>query len=903
MSNVNNDVSVNGNVGGVSGGAGVDDSIGVVKKRNGQFEKVDHSKITNRIECLTKGVLRDGTVIGKPLDMSSGDIVKAVIAKIADNITTSELDEYAAKFCASKSPEDYQYSILGGRIVASNHQKNTIGSFVATMKLIYENKLNNGDSYPLLNRDVYKFIMRHSHDLEYMIDSVRDFMFDYFGFETLKRGYFLRRQDNHVSNINVVETPQYMFMRVAIALTLAKRNLDSPKQQLENIKVTYDALSHGKYIHATPTLFNAGTHHQQLSSCFLLGIGDSIGDDGGIPDCWKVCAQISKGSGGIGIGLQTIRATGTLIAGTSGRSDGIIPLIKVIERIAIYVNQGGGRRPGAIKISIEPWHGDIFDFLQLKKNIGIDEFRARGLTYALWMPDLFMKRLKESISGDKKVYWSLMCPHQCPGLYETYGDEFETIYQKYESEGRYIKQVDIMKLWSEILTAQKETGGPDILYKDAVNRKNNQMNLGVIRNSNLCSEILEYSDDQQYAVCNLASISLVAFIKRDNDTGNPYFDYDELVKTCQIAHKNLNAVIDVNAYPHEKCRVSNLRHRPVGLGTQGFADAMLELGISFEITNENGTVEISKEARKFNLKVAEAMYYACISASADLAEERTIGMSRLKTMYDGGLFKYCDNGLDIDMSALSEDDRRLLQRLNPIKDELERDNFLGSYSSFIGSPSSMGKLQFHLWNVDVDNSTYDWTTLLEKISKYGLRNSLVRADMPTATTAQILGNSECTEPYKYCVYTRRVTAGEFAVVNQYMQQDLKDLNLWTDEIKSDIIRLRGSIQDISSIPQHIKDKHRTAYEISPKTLQILAADRGAFIDQTQSTNYYMRRCNNNILTNVHMGAWKMGLKTGMYYLRREPLQHPVQFTVDKGFTVGGDGGDSAEGEACVSCSA
>jgi ribonucleoside-diphosphate reductase alpha chain len=865
-----------------------------VCKRDGNLEEAQFEKVTNRIEYLRKGVLSDGTVIGEPLMVSGITIAREVIAKIADKITTSELDEFAAKFCASLAIEDHQYCILGGRIAASNHQKNTIRSFSETVRLLYENKRANGQSFPLLNRTVYKFVQANARELESIICHERDYNLDYFGFETLKKAYFISRKDGA---LYICETPQHMYMRVAIALTVRNNNFTFKKDKMDHIKATYDCLSLGKYSHASPTMFNAGTHTEQLSSCYLLGISDSMVENGGIPDCWKACAEISKVAGGIGIGIQTIRSSGSDIVGTGGKSDGIVPMVRVFNDISRYVNQGG-RRPGAIKLSIEPWHADILQFLDLKKNIGAEEQRARDLTYALWMPDIFMRRLEEAIKTSKEVKWSLMCPNQSVGLYTSYGEEFDALYEKYEHEGKYVKQVSIMDLWTEILTSQKETGGPDILFKDAINSKSNQKNLGVIRNSNLCSEILEYSDEKEYAVCNLASISLSAFVKTEND--KTWFDYEDLKETCKIAHKNLDHIVDINFYPMEKCRLSNLKHRPVGLGTQGFADALLMLKLPFEITTDEDRkiAVISEETRLFNKKVAETMYYACLEASMELARDREEKMCELAKLATPLIFS--ENGLNVLNIYDHEDKASTIAELRPIQQELSRDKYFGSYSSFIGSPTSELKLQYHLWGVNPLPGFLDWESLLKSISKYGLRNSLVRADMPTASTAQVLGNSECTEPYKYCIYTRRVTAGEFVVVNKHLHKDLKDLNLWNAKIKKDIIRYRGSIQEIKEIPLHIRDMYKTAFEISKRTIQLLAADRGAFIDQTQSMNYFVARPTNNLLSNIHLGAWKLKLKTGMYYLRREPVEHPIQFTVEKGFVINGQTDNKTE---CVSCTA
>jgi ribonucleoside-diphosphate reductase alpha chain len=879
-----------------------------VRKRDGQLEKAQFGKVTNRIEYLARGVLRDGTIIGPVLDRVSAETVaKAVITRIADQITTTELDEFAAKYCASLATEDHQYTILGGRIAASNHQKNTISSFVETMRLLYENKHpDTGKPSPILKRSVYKFITRYGKELEAMIDSKRDFLFDYFGFETLRKTYLLKRQDE--PGINIVETPQHMYMRVAVAIN--HRSTGNHNQNMAFIKETYDALSLGRYSHASPTMYNAGTPLEQLASCFLLGIADSMVDEGGIPDCWKACAEISKCAGGIGIGMSPIRAAGTLITGTGGKSDGLVPMLRVFNNIARYVNQGG-RRPGAFKITIEPWHPDIFDFLDLKKNNGAEERRCRDLNFALWVPDIFMRRLKQAIEKNEPVMWSLMCPHKCPDLYTTYGAQFDALYEKYENEGRYNRQVDITVLWYAILASQKETGGPDILFKDSINSKNNQANLGVIRNSNLCSEILEYSDENEYAVCNLASMSYVAFVKKDQN-GMPYFDFEDFMHCCKVAHINMDKIIDINHYPMHKCRKSNLRHRPLGQGTQGFADALLELGLSFEVTNDAGINTINPKTREFNLIVAECFYYACLESSMNLAKERHVNMKHLSHLYKAGRLKFKNDGLDVDLlsSDLDTYDLVLIDELRPIEPELDRDSHWGAYSSFLGSPISEGKLQYHLWGVkprtEGGNNSYgislDWESLITSIMSYGVRNSLVRADMPTASTAQILGNSECTEPYKYVIYTRRVTAGEYVVVNRYLHQELQDRGLWNNNVKKDIVRNRGSIQNIIGIPTEIKLKYLTAFEISKKTIQTLAADRGPFIDQTQSTNMHVARPTDKVLTNMHIGGWKMGLKTGMYYLRREKTAHPIQFTVDGGFKIQ----DTTEtGDACTSggCSA
>lgn len=885
-----------------------------VTKRNGELEQVEFEKVTNRIKFLCLGVLPDGSSIGESLnDVCHITVAQKVISQITDKISTSELDEDAARFCASKAKDSYQYGVLGGRILASNHQKSTISSFSKTMQLLYENKKPDGSFYPLIDRKFYKFVSRNGRQLDDMIDHTRDFRFDYFGIMTLlggpgKPGYILRRHDGA---LDVAETPQHLYMRVVVCLHINDRRPIG--EVLDSIKRTYDMLSLGMYSHASPTMYNAGTHCQQLSSCFLLGIADTMDneefmeEDGSIPACWTACARISKRAGGIGIGAQPIRTRGTLIAGTGGTSNGIVPLARVLNMIACYVNQGG-RRPGAFALYEEPWCGDIMAFLDLKKNTGIEEERARDLFYALWIPDLFMKRVIQAIETGEKVMWSLMCPHQCPNLYTTYGDEFERIYEGYEREGRYIRQVPIMELWEAILTSQKETGGPYMLYKDHVNRKNPQMNLGVIRNSNLCAEIVEYSDDQEYAVCNLASVALPSCVDQED---GPVFNYRRLYDICKVAYRNLDAIIDINYYQLRKCKRSNLRHRPVGLGVQGWGDVLLMMNLPFEdtVNEERKSTRINPEARELNRKIAEVMYYACVEASTELAAARENAMEQIRTLWLDGKITFSDDGLDITSldPSISEDDRIMISQLQPIEGEVNRSTYLGTYSSFIGSPAYEGKLQYHLWDVKPENWTMndgtviDWAALEAKVHKHGLRGSMFRANMPTASTSQILGNVESTEPYKYAIYTRRVTAGEFVVVNKHLHMELAKLGLWTPEMQQQIIKGRGSIQDIKSIPLKIRDKYRTAFEVSKKTIQTMAAEQGPFICQTNSLNYFVTHPNSKLLTNIHIGAWKMGLKTGMYYLRREPNQHPVQFTVDGGLTVNDKKGDSQKG--CDSCSA
>jgi ribonucleoside-diphosphate reductase alpha subunit len=882
-----------------------------VKKRNGDYETVKFEKVTNRIRHLCLGQLRDGTSIGHPLDVCCENIAKEVISKIEDGITTSALDEFAANFCASLTKDNYQYGILGGRIAVSNHQKNTLSSFVDTVRLLYDNKNPDGTPYPILDKRLYKFVMRYQHDIESMVRHERDFMFDYFGFKTLQGNYLLRRHDRA---LNVMERPQHLYMRVAISLHLDDRRSDI-LAVLADIRTTYDYLSRGLYSHASPTMFNAGGNFQQLSSCYLLGIADSMDEEGGIPDCWGACARISKRAGGIGIGVTPIRSRGTLIAGTGGKSSGLVPLARVLNNIATYVNQGG-RRPGSIALYLEPWSADIEPFLNLRKAHGLEEERARDLFYALWIPDIFMRRLVQRIETRQPVMWSLMCPHECPGLYTSYGEEFESLYMRYEAEGRFKRQLDIMNIWEEILRSQKETGTPYMLYKDHVNRKNNQANLGVIRCSNLCAEIVEYSDEREYAVCNLGSIALPEFVRTD-DGGKMSYDFRALYDVAYRAHINLDRIIDINQYPVEQCRYSNLRHRPVGLGVQGLADAFLRMRLPFEdtVNEELRQRRINPEAKLLNIQIFETIYYACLRASVDLASWRAEPMARIKELQK--YITFSESGLDASLNAdalkcaveegtaqaeLFIEIPELLAACRPIRQELEREEYLGAYSSYIGSPAHAGRLQYDMWDVK-PTALWDWAGLKADMARWGLRNSLTTAVMPTASTAQILGHSESIEPYKYCIYTRRVSVGEFVVVNRFLHQELMSAGQWTEDMQRKIIRYRGSIQKIRELPLAMRDRYLTAYEISKKTVQEMCRDRGAFIDQTQSFNLHIAEPNDELLTKVHIGGWKMGLKTGMYYLKREPIQHAIQFTVEGGLSVGGkDGKDEAAG-SCTSCSA
>ena len=750
-----------------------------VIKRDGRKEPVHFDKITARISKLSFGLNATFVVPHR--------VAQAVIQGLYDGVTTTELDELAARTSANMTVAHPDYAVLAARIAVSNLHKNTKKNFSRIIEELYTyvdpktNKLA-----PLIADDVYEIIMANRDRLDAAIVHHRDYNYDFFGFKTLEKSYLLRMHGK------VVERPQHMLMRVAVGIH--KENIDAAIQ-------TYDLMSEKWFTHATPTLYNAGTPKAQLSSCFLLTMkDDSIK---GIYDTLRNCAEISQSAGGIGLSIHNIRAKGSYIKGTGGESNGLVPMLQVFNSTARYVDQGGGKRKGAFAIYLEPWHADIFDFLELRRPHGKEEMKARDLFFALWIPDLFMKRVRDNGS------WALMCPNECPGLADTYGDEFEALYLKYEAEGKYRKVINAQDLWFHILDSQTETGTPYMLYKDHVNRKSNQKNLGVIRSSNLCTEIVEYTSPDEIAVCNLASINLSRFV--ENNT----FNFEKLYEITYIVTKNLNRVIDINFYPVEEARNSNMRHRPVGLGVQGLADAFMMLRHPFD----------SEEARILNKNIFETIYYAALCASKDMAKVE------------------------------------------------------GPYETFQGSPISQGIFQFDMWNV-TPSDRWDWETLRKEIMEHGVRNSLLVAPMPTASTSQILGNNECFEPYTSNIYTRRVLSGQFMVVNKHLLKDLIDQGLWSEEMKNAIIANNGSIQSIEGIPQETKDLYKTAWEIKQRAIIDMAADRGAFIDQSQSLNLFMESLNYKKLTSAHFYAWEKGLKTGMYYLRSRPAVDPIKFTVD-----------------------
>jgi len=758
----------------------------LVIKRDGRRESVRFDKITTRIENLCYGL--DGRYI-HPIE-----VAKKVIDGLYDGVTTTELDNLAAEVCASLTVQHPDYAILAARIAISNLHKTTSQSFSNTMKRLYT-YLNpkTGENAALIAPDVYGVVKKHAAMLDETIVYDRDFDYDYFGFKTLEKSYLIKLDGK------VVERPQHMLMRVAVGIH---------KEDIESAIETYHLLSQKWFTHATPTLFNAGTPKPQLSSCFLLTMKDDSID--GIYDTLKQCAKISQSAGGIGLSIHHIRAKGSYIKGTNGVSNGIVPMLRNFDMTARYVDQGGGKRKGSFAIYLEPWHADVKDFLELKRNHGKEEMRARDLFYAMWIPDLFMRRVEQNDD------WSLFCPNEAPGLSDCHSEEFEKLYEKYEREGRAREVVKAQELWFEILESQIETGTPYMLYKDSANKKSNQQNLGTIKSSNLCTEIIEYTAPDEVAVCNLASIALPKFIVTKPD-GKKYFDHQKLYEVTKVATKNLNKVIDVNYYPVEEARRSNFRHRPIGLGVQGLADAFIMLRMPFE----------SEEAKGLNEDIFETIYYAAMETSMELAKVE------------------------------------------------------GTYETYEGSPASKGVFQFDMWGVTPKSGRWAWNELKEKVKKYGVRNSLLVAPMPTASTSQILGNNECFEPYTSNIYTRRTLSGEFIVVNKHLMRDLINLGLWNDNMKNRLIAANGSVQNLPGIPQNIKDIYKTVWEISQRIIIDMSADRGAYICQSQSMNVFMQDPNFGKLTSMHFYAWKKGLKTGMYYLRSQAATSAIQFTVDK----------------------
>ena len=854
----------------------------MVIKRNGKKEVMSFDKILQRLRNLGK----DKNLKNSPLTINYTQLVQKICDRLYNGISTSLIDELTAQQCASLITTHPHYGILASRILISNHQKMTFNSFYEVNNLLYNFKDINGKHHPIIKKEQFDFIQENKDAIEDMIDYSRDYLIDYFGFKTLERAYLLR------INGKILERPQHMWMRVAICIHLGN---------LEKIKTTYDLMSQKYFTHATPTLFNAGTPRPQLSSCYLIAMeSDSIK---GIYNTLGECASISKWAGGIGLHIHNIRSQGSHIRGTNGTSNGIVPMLRVFNNTARYVDQGGGKRAGSFAIYLEPWHGDIMEFLEMKKNHGDEEARARDLFYALWIPDLFMKRVGEN----KK--WTLMCPDKCPGLSDCYGIEFEELYEKYEKEGKGNITLSARDIWFKILDSQMETGTPYILFKNACNKKSNQKNLGVIKSSNLCTEIVEYSDENETAVCNLASIGLSNFVEETpslfseltlftknnckwcdmiklilnqknlnfkeikitnnkfNEFKNKYqvetlpllldknkkiggftdtlniirskFNYKKLHEVTKIIVENLNKVIDINFYPTPKTKTSNMRHRPIGLGVQGLADVFARMNIPFH----------SPEAKQINKMIFQTIYHASLESSMEIA----------------------------------------------------KNSETGPYSTFNGSPASQGILQFDMWeNFDyseLDLMGYDWEKLKQDIKSHGLANSLLVAPMPTASTSQILGNNECFEPFTSNIYVRRTIAGEFICVNKYLLKDLIELGIWSEETKNDIIRNQGSVQSLAYIPKFIKEKYKIVWEIPMKHIIEMSADRGVYICQSQSMNLWMKEPNYKKLTSMHFFSWKKGLKTGLYYLRTEAKAAPQQFTIEPTFKKQ----DEENDEDCLMC--
>ena len=794
-----------------------------VIKRDGSQEEVSFDKILHRIKNVSDG-----------LEVNFHEITQKVCSRIHNKVHTHELDEFASQLCSSLIIEHPDYGKLASRLVISNHQKRTSPSFSETISILYDNNNFERVHSPIISEELYEITMKNKDKLNDYIDYERDFLIDYFGFKTLERAYLLKKDDK------IIERPQHMWMRVALGI----HGWDF-KEALQ----TYDLLSQKYFTHATPTLFNAGTPRSQMSSCFLLDIEDSIK---GIYENLTDCAQISKYAGGIGINVHDIRCKDSVIRGTNGKTDGIIPMLRVYNATARYVNQSS-KRLGSIAVYIEPWHGDIMDWLELRKNHGAEEERARDLFYALWIPDLFMERVQND------EMWSLMCPDICKGLSTSYGDDFKNLYLKYEKEGKFIKQVKAQQIWYKILEAQIETGTPYMAYKDAVNLKSNQKNIGTIKSSNLCIEINEFTSPDEIAVCNLASICLPMFVDYD-ENDKPKYNYEKLHHITKVITKNLNKIIDKNFYPVDKAWRSNMKHRPTGIGVQGLADTFIKMRVAFD----------SKEAKDINKKIFETIYHGSLESSMEISKKRKRlyeEMNMLST--DGNLSENMEKIKDIeDYLDLNEWERKLTKK------------YKGAYSTFEGSPISKGLFQFDMWNIKPTEGMYDWDALRKEINEHGVRNSLLVALMPTASTSQIMGNNEAFEAITSNIYKRKTLAGEFIVINKFLIEDLVKLNIWNKEVREKIIINEGSIQNIEEIPEEIRKLYKTVWEIKQKDVIDLAADRAPFICQTQSMNLFVAEPNPNLLTKMHFYTWKRGLKTGMYYLRTRPKATTQQFTID-----------------------
>lgn len=801
-----------------------------VVKRNEEFEDVSFDKVLTRLKKLSLD-----------LNINVSEIAQKVCTRIYDGVKTCELDELAAYLCSSMSVDNPDYSTLASRIIISNHHKNTSPSFSETIQILYDNKDVHGNHSPLISEELYEIVCKNKEKLNNYIDYQRDFLFDYFGFKTLERAYLIKIDKK------IIERPQHLWMRVSIGIH---------GNDIKEVLQTYDLMSNKYFTHATPTLFNSGTKRPQLSSCFLCSINDD--SVSGIYESLKEMALISKYAGGIGIHIHQIRSKGSHIRGTNGISNGIIPMLRVFNNTARYIDQAG-KRLGSIAVYLETWHSDIEAFLELKKNHGSEEERCRDLFLALWVSDLFMERVKEN----KK--WSLMCPDQCRGLSDVYGNNFKELYETYENEGKYIKQVNAQDLWFKILEAQIEQGVPYILYKDAANRKSNQKNLGTIKSSNLCAEVLIYSSPEETGVCNLASICLPTYVE------NGVFNFEKLHDVVKVVAKNLNKVIDINFYPVEKARVSNLKHRPIGIGVQGLADVFMMLKYPFE----------SKEAAELNKLIFETIYHAAVESSMELSKKRC------------GIITDIING---------NKSYEVEKYVNEFESEIIKTKHVGAYSSFEGSPISQGLFQFDLWG---ENPTdrYDWDKLRADIKEYGVRNSLLISPMPTASTSQIMGFNESFEPFTNNIFQRKTLSGEFIVINKYLIRDLIKQGFWNKEMKDTIILHEGSIQNIPEISQEMKDLYKTSWEIKQRVIIDMSADRGRYICQTQSLNIFMEDPDFQKLSSMHFYGHSKGLKTGSYYLRTKPKAKTQQFTIDPEFARKKMKCSQDNGDSCVLCSA
>jgi ribonucleotide reductase alpha subunit len=801
-----------------------------VLKRNNEYEDVSFDKVLMRLKNLSSD-----------LHINVSEIAQKVCTRIFDGVKTCELDELAAYLCSSMSIDNPDYSTLASRIIISNHQKNTSPSFSETVGILYDNKDINGEHSPLISEELYEIVNKNKEKLNNYIDYQRDFLFDYFGFKTLERAYLIKIDKK------IIERPQHLWMRVSLGIH---------GNDIREVLQTYDLMSKKYFTHATPTLFNSGTKRPQLSSCFLCSVNDD--SISGIYDSLKEMALISKYAGGIGVHIHQVRSKGSHIRGTNGTSNGIIPMLRVFNNTARYVDQAG-KRLGSIAVYLETWHSDIEAFLELKKNHGSEEERCRDLFLALWVSDLFMERIK----ANKK--WSLMCPDQCKGLSDTYGDEFKALYEKYESEGKYTKQINAQDLWFKILEAQIEQGVPYILYKDAANKKSNQQNLGTIKSSNLCAEVLIYSSPEETGVCNLASICLPTYVN------NGVFEFDKLHEVVKVAAKNLNKVIDINFYPVEKARVSNLKHRPIGIGVQGLADVFMMLKYPFE----------SEAAAELNKQIFETIYHAAVESSMELSKKR-------------------NNIITDILNNNSEED--ITKYVNEFEEDIIKTKYIGAYSSFEGSPISRGLFQFDLWG-EKPSERYDWDKLREDIKSFGIRNSLLISPMPTASTSQIMGFNESFEPFTNNIFQRKTLSGEFIVINKYLIRELMNKGMWNKELKDTIILHEGSIQNIKEISKEMKELYKTSWEIKQRVIIDMSADRGRYICQTQSLNIFMEEPDFQKLSSMHFYGHSKGLKTGSYYLRTKPRAKTQQFTIDPEFAKRKLKCAEDNEDSCVLCSA